>query len=116
MSSTIRPARVGIPACASISRFTAINPRRFSPRVNRSVSNQCRVEVSAAPRSQRFGDPMRRKVGSADTRDRVVEVFVAREPTVDRLPQEIHQAELRQPLSGVGCSAMSAKPESNSRE
>ena len=33
---------------------------------------------------------------------RVVEVFVAREPTVDRLPQEIHQAELRvQPLSGV---------------
>jgi hypothetical protein len=56
-----RPARVGIPACASISRFTAINPRRFSARANRSVSNQCRVEVSAAPRSQRFGDPMRRK-------------------------------------------------------
>ena len=26
------------------------------------------VEVSAAPRSQSFGDPMRRKVGSADTR------------------------------------------------
>ena len=32
----------------------------------------------------------------------VVEVFVAREPAVDRLPQEIRQAELRvQPLSGV---------------
>ena len=33
---------------------------------------------------------------------RVVEVFVAREPAVDRLPQEIRQAELRiQPPSGV---------------
>ena len=33
---------------------------------------------------------------------RVVEIFVAREPAVDRLPQEIRQAELRvQPLSGV---------------
>ena len=28
----------------------------------------CRVDVSAAPRSQSFFDPMRRKVGSADTR------------------------------------------------
>ena len=33
---------------------------------------------------------------------RVIEVFVAREPAVDRLPEEIRQAELRvQPLSGV---------------
>ena len=43
-------------------------PTRFSSRVSRSVSNQCNVDVSAAPRSQRFGDPMRRKVGSAVTR------------------------------------------------
>ena len=36
------------------------------------------------------------------TRAPVVEVFVAREPAVDRLPQEIRQAELRvQPLSRV---------------
>ena len=34
--------------------------------------------------------------------DRVVEVFVTREPAVDRLPQEIRQAELGvQTLSGV---------------
>ena len=30
---------------------------RFSSWVSRSVSNQCRVDVSAAPRSQSFGDP-----------------------------------------------------------
>ena len=47
-------------------------------------------------------DPTFRLIGSPKLWDRVVEVFVAREPTVDRLPQEIHQAELRvQPLSGV---------------
>ena len=56
------------PSCASTSRFTAMSPTSFSPRVNRLVSHQCRVNVSAAPRSQRFGDPMRRNVGSADTR------------------------------------------------
>ncbi len=33
---------------------------------------------------------------------RVVEIFVAREATVDRLPQEIHHAELGvHPLSGI---------------
>ena len=58
-----RPARVGIPAGASTFRFTALSPTRFSSRVSSSVSNQCSVDVSAAPRSQSFGDPMRRNVG-----------------------------------------------------
>ena len=45
---------------------------------------------------------MRRNVGVRRHAHRVVEVFVAREPAVDRLPQEVRQAELRvQPLSGV---------------
>ena len=61
MSSTIRSARVAISACASSSRFTALNPTRFSSWVSSSVSNQCNVDVSAAPRSQRFGDPIRKR-------------------------------------------------------
>lgn len=32
------------------------------------VSNQCNVEVSATPRSQIFGDPISRNVGSAASR------------------------------------------------
>jgi hypothetical protein len=47
---------------------TAISPTRFSSWVSSSVSNQCSVDVSAAPRSQIFGNPIRRNVGSAASR------------------------------------------------
>ena len=91
-----------VSACPITSRFTAISPTRFSSRVSSSVSNQCSVEVRAALRSHRFGDPIRRNVGSVERRGRVVEVFVARQAAVDRLPQEIRQRELRvQSVAGV---------------
>ena len=98
MSSTIRFA---LSAWASTSRFTARSPTRFSSWVSSSVSNQCNVEVSAAPRSSALApDETKRRVRRHA--HRVVEVFIAREPAVDRLPQEIRQAELRvQSLSGV---------------
>ena len=53
------------------------------------------MEVSAALRSHRFGDPIRRNVGSAEEARRVVEVFVPRQAAVDRLSQQIRQVELR---------------------
>lgn len=65
MARTTRLARSWVSACASTSRLTAINPTRFSSRVSRSVSNQCNVDVSAAPRSQILVDPISRNVGSA---------------------------------------------------
>ena len=64
MSSTIRSDRSHVSARPIRSRFTAINPTRFSSRVSSSVSNQCSVEVSAALRFHRFGDPIKRNVGS----------------------------------------------------
>src|ERR1019366_6936024 len=57
MSSTVRSDRSNVSACPIRSRFTAINPTRFSWRVSSSVSNQCSVEVRAALRSHRVGDP-----------------------------------------------------------
>jgi hypothetical protein len=62
MSSTVRSDRSNVSACPITSRFTAISPTRFSSRVSSSVLNQCNVDVSV------FGDPMRRNVGSAETR------------------------------------------------
>src|SRR5664280_3200162 len=46
------------------SRLIAASPERFSSWVNSSVSNDCKREVSAAPRSQILSEPMSRKVGS----------------------------------------------------
>src|SRR5262249_6112088 len=68
MSSTTRSVPPCISAWASTSRFTAIRPTRFSSRVNNSVSNQCKVDVSAPPRSQILGDPINRHAGSAASR------------------------------------------------
>lgn len=93
MSSTIRSDRSHVSARPITSRFTAISPTRFSSRVSNSVSNQWSVEVNAALRSHRFGEPIRRNVGSVESL-RVVEVFVARQAAVDRLPQEIRQRKL----------------------
>ena len=68
MSSTTRSEPSGASACATSSRFTAIRPSKFSPLASISVSKPCSVEVKAAPRSQFLFEPIKRKVGSADTR------------------------------------------------
>ena len=49
------------------SRFTAINPSRFSSLADSSASKLCRREVSAPPRSQFLCEPIKQEVGSADT-------------------------------------------------
>ena len=41
-------------ARAGSSRFSFPSPARFSSLANASVSNECRLEVRAAPRSQIF--------------------------------------------------------------
>ena len=46
------------------SRLSATSPARFSCCVSTSVSNDCKREVNAAPRSQILREPMSRKVGS----------------------------------------------------
>src|ERR1700680_1065564 len=53
---------------ASVSRFNAISQIRFSSLVSSSVSNQCKVEVSAGLRSQILCELINRKVGSAASR------------------------------------------------
>ena len=60
MSRTVRSDRSHISACPITSRFTAISPTRFLSRVSSSVSNQFSVEVRAALRSHRVGDPLLR--------------------------------------------------------
>ena len=50
------------------SRFTVINPSRFSSLASSSASKLWSLEVSAAPRSQLLFEPIKRKVGSAETR------------------------------------------------
>ena len=68
MSSTTRSELSRQSACPSVSRFNAISPIRFSSWVSSSVSNQCKVEVSAAPRSQILYELINRNVGSVASR------------------------------------------------
>src|ERR1700747_2525137 len=93
MSSTTRSELSRDSACPSVSRFNAISPIRFSSLVSSSVSNQCKVEVSAAPQSQILCEL--KSFG-------VVEVFVPRQAAVDRLSQQIgHRKLFIQALSRV---------------
>jgi len=55
-------------ALAISSRLIRPRPSRFSAWLSTSVSNQWRREGNAAPRSQIFSEPIRRKVGSCDSR------------------------------------------------
>ena len=49
-------------------RLIVARPVRFSSCVSSSVSNDCKREVSAAPRSQIFSEPISRNVGSCARR------------------------------------------------
>jgi hypothetical protein len=69
MSSTARRGEaMGSPLATSSSRLSTGGPARFSACVSSSVSNDCRREVNAAPRSKTFSEPMSRKAGSCESR------------------------------------------------
>jgi hypothetical protein len=64
ISSTMRRGEAMASALAINSRLSAASPARFSSCVSTSVSNDCKREVNAAPRSQILREPISRKVGS----------------------------------------------------
>jgi hypothetical protein len=68
ISSTTRWGESIASAFASSSRLIRLRPFRFSSWLSTSVSNQCRREGNAAPRSQIFSEPIKRNVGSCDSR------------------------------------------------
>src|ERR1039458_5678495 len=68
MSSIARHVHSCRSTFAISPRFIAARPRRFTACVSTSVSNQCSREGSAAPRSQIFSEPIKRKVGSWERR------------------------------------------------
>src|SRR5208283_3637297 len=68
MSSTTHRGEATAYAFAINSRLSAARPARFSSCVRSSVSNDCKREVNAAPRSQILLEPMSRKVGSWERR------------------------------------------------
>ena len=64
MSSTTRRHESMASALPTSSRLSAANPARFFSCVSTSVSNDCKREVNAPPRSQILLEPMSRKAGS----------------------------------------------------
>jgi hypothetical protein len=50
------------------ARLSRASPAKFSSSPSISVSKVCKREVSAAPRSQVFSEPINRNVGSCETR------------------------------------------------
>ena len=50
------------------SRLMRVKPAKFCSSASISVSNVCKREVSAAPRSQVFSEPISRNVGSCESR------------------------------------------------
>ena len=104
-------------ALATNSRLSAASPARFSSCVSTSVSNDCKREVNAAPRSQIFREPMSRKVGSWERRCGVVDILIPRQAAVDRLPQQVGQRQLDilAPRESLKCrSTSSLKPRRSS--
>ncbi len=53
---------------ATSCRLSTAKPARFSAWVSSSVSNDCKREVNAAPRTKTFSEPMSRKAGSCKSR------------------------------------------------
>src|ERR1700685_273629 len=94
MSSTTESELSRHSVCPSVARFNAIGPIRYSSFFSNSVSNQHKVEVSATPRSQILCELINRNIRSAASRSASFYIFIARQATVDRLPQQIGQREL----------------------
>src|SRR5208282_5115227 len=94
MSSTTRRIESMASALAINSRLSAASPARFSSCVSTPVSNDCKREVNAAPRSQYLlrtdqpeGRILREPLG-------VVHILVPRQAAVDRLPHQVGQRQL----------------------
>jgi len=81
MSSTTRWEEPRLSALLIKSRLIAASPAKFSSCPSTSVSNDCSREVSAAPRSQVFSEPISRKVGSCESRSASIHLA----PKVERL-------------------------------
>ena len=64
-------------------------PGEISPWVSKSVSNDCSREVSAAPRSQIFSEPISRNVGSCESPLSIVDILIAGHPAVNGLAQQV---------------------------
>ena len=93
MSRTTRSESSNASACPTSSRFSAISPSRFSSLASISVSKLCNLEERRTAIPELLGaDQPKRRI------DRnplcVVEVLVARQAAVDRLPQQISEREL----------------------
>src|SRR6266851_4858550 len=94
MSSTTRRRESMASALAINSRLSAARPVRFSSCVNTSVSNDCKREVNAAPRSHIFLEPMSRKVGSWERRSASLTSSYPAKRLYIRLPQQVGQGQL----------------------
>ena len=88
-------------ALAIKSRLIRARPARFSRCVSSSVSNDCKREVNAAPRSKTFSEPMSRKAGLREPLG-VVDILIARQSAAYRLPHEVGQRQLRVLCAPVG--------------
>ena len=112
MSRTTRSESSNASACPTSSRFSAISPSRFSSLASISVSKLCSVEVkarTAIPDLLRADQPKRRVSRHSDG---VVDVLVACQAAVDRLPQQISERELLvQALSRVAEILIDQLPE-----
>src|ERR1035437_7083407 len=95
MSSTTRWGESTASAFAINSRLIRLRPSRFSSWLSTSVSNQCRREGNAAPRSQIFSEPINRNVGSCDNRSASFTSSYPAKATVDGLSQQIRERQLR---------------------
>src|ERR1022692_968262 len=94
ISSTTRRGEATASAFAINSRLSAPRPARLSACVSNSVSNDCKREVNAAPRSQILLEPMSRKVGSWERRSASLTSSYPRQAAVYRLPQQVGQRQL----------------------
>src|SRR5208283_5483158 len=76
------------------SRLSAASPARFSSCASTSVSNDCKREVKAAPRSQIFSEPSQPKGRILRESLGVVHILIPRQSAVYRLPHQVGQRQL----------------------
>jgi hypothetical protein len=62
--------------------------------VSNYVSNDCKREFNAAPRSKTFSEPISRKAGSCERPSASLTVLVARQSAVYPLPHQVDQEQL----------------------
>src|SRR5215470_2404488 len=93
MSSTTRCGESSASTLAMRSRLIPTSPAKFSSAASISVSNVCKREVKATPRSQTFSDPISRNAGSCESRS-VIDILIARHAAVNGLAEQVGQGKL----------------------